>query len=233
MARPLFSLPSQATKACEPQPHLKVGACRAISGCSISDRLVNLDIATAITSTDTVTLSYGGSGYASDALENMLAAVPETEVHNFSTGYDVPDAVLFPSTIRSTSSAVTFTVTQADMSEGYGELWTTTSTVTVDQSTIDKALVEGSGVNQVVVKITGTAQEQATSMSARSFTTMTEKQADLVVQTEKANLSIPPNAVNVAALSEAALNVTADQNRGDCRGQERQDRLFRRQRSDR
>ena len=110
---------------------------------------------------------------------------------------------------------------------------TTTSTVTVDQSTIDKALVEGSGVNQVVVKITGTAQEQATSMSAQSFTTMTEKQADLVVQTEKANLSIPPNAVNVAALSEAALNVTADQNRGDCRGQERQDRLFRRQRSDR
>ena len=99
------------------------GAVSAISGCSISDRLVNLDIATAITSTDTVTLSYGGSGYASDALENMLAAVPETEVHNFSTGYDVPDAVLFPSTIRSTSSAVTFTVTQADMSEGYGELW--------------------------------------------------------------------------------------------------------------
>jgi hypothetical protein len=82
--------------------------------------------------------------------------------------------------------------------------------VTVTQSTINQALSTDSGVNQVVVKITGTAQEQATSVPAQSFTTMTEKQADLVVQTEKANLSIPPQVVNVAALSET-LNVPASE----------------------
>lgn len=85
----------------------------------------------------------------------------------------------------------------------------TTATTSVTADAVDKALAAAS-VKEVTLTVKESATEQVASIPADSFTKMSEKKADLVVKTEKANLTIPAEVVKVADLA-AQLGVASNE----------------------
>lgn len=87
---------------------------------------------------------------------------------------------------------------------------TTTVNVTLEENTVKKALAAGEAIKEVVLEIAGTADNQVVTVPAGAFGKLAEKQASLVLKTDKANLIIPGDVIDIDHLAQQ-LGVSTNQ----------------------